>query len=181
MLIPFGVFSAGAGATYTNAYELIQTITLGSAASSFTFSSIPGTYKHLQVRGALKPAGSGYGFGLQLNGDTGNNYSMHRLTANSSGMTSSSATSTNNQQLFGFTVGVSTGTTIPVIVDILDYASTTKNKTMRALVGQAVSGAFDMHLSSGARYNTAAVTSVFLGAGGNFDIGSRLSLYGIKG
>jgi hypothetical protein len=178
----FGLgFWAAAGSTRPTDYEQIATIILGSTASSFTFSSIPSTYKHLQVRGSLKAAGSGYGFGLQLNGDTGNNYSMHRLSGNGSSASSVAVANTNNQQLFGFATGVSTGIPIPLIVDILDYAATGKNKTMRAILGQAGSGINDMHFSSGARYNTEAITSVFLGAGGNFDVGSRLSLYGIRG
>lgn len=164
-----------------SSYDQIATIVLGSPASSFTFSSIPSGYKHLQVRASLKASSGGYWIGLQLNGDTGNNYSMHRLSSNASSISSSSTTSTSSHQIFGFSSGTSTGVPLPVIIDILDYSATNKNKTMRAMVAQAGSGISEMHLSSGAWYNTSAVSTLFLGAGGNFDTGSRVTVYGIKG
>jgi hypothetical protein len=67
------------------------------------------------------------------------------------------------------------------ILDILDYGSTTKNKTVRLL--QGFPGSLKIiRLISGARYNTAAVTSVtFTAQAGSFTTASRFSLYGIKG
>jgi hypothetical protein len=39
------------GHLVTNSYESIQTVTVSTATPSITFSSIPATYKHLQIRG----------------------------------------------------------------------------------------------------------------------------------
>ena len=63
-------------------YESIQTVNLTGSQSSITFSSIPGTYKHLQIRGVLRGdrANTGEIVGVQFNGDTtAANYASHRL------------------------------------------------------------------------------------------------------
>jgi hypothetical protein len=45
--------------TVSNSYESIATTTVGSGGSAtVTFSSIPATYKHLQVRTLIRSAGS---------------------------------------------------------------------------------------------------------------------------
>ena len=64
-------------------YESIATVTLSSSQSSISFTSIPSTYKHLQVRGILRGdrANTGEIVGVQYNGDTTSaNYVSHRLT-----------------------------------------------------------------------------------------------------
>ena len=69
-----------------------------------------------------------------------------------------------------------------VIMDILDYGNTNKNKTVRALSG-AASAANQIMLSSDLWANTAAITSltVTCSGGGYYTTGSRFSLYGIRG
>jgi len=51
-------------------YKWIQTVTLGSAASTIGFTSIPGTYKHLVLKlaGKTNIAGDGDGVRLTING-----------------------------------------------------------------------------------------------------------------
>ncbi len=64
-----------------NSYESIATVNVGSSGSSFVeFTSIPSTYKHLQIRANSRYTGyqnSGAAVYLQFNGDTGSNYSLH--------------------------------------------------------------------------------------------------------
>jgi hypothetical protein len=68
------------------------------------------------------------------------------------------------------------------IIDILDPYSTTKNKTIRILCGQALSGANIVELVSGAFYSTDSLTSVqIFGLTGNLVAGTRMSLYGVRG
>ena len=79
-----GVIDSGkSGHLSTNNYSSISTVTVGSGgASIITFSSIPSTYTHLQVRGIGRSTNAGSGvtqFYMQLNGDTGANYSNHIL------------------------------------------------------------------------------------------------------
>jgi hypothetical protein len=67
------------------------------------------------------------------------------------------------------------------VVDILDPFSTTKNTTVRTLLGQT-SSTNRVALSSGAFYSTAAITSVTLFPETESILaGSRFSLYGIRG
>jgi len=66
----------------TNSYESIATINVGAGGqSAATFTSIPSTFKHLQIRCIMKKAGTGNdSFSLMtLNSDTGNNYATHYL------------------------------------------------------------------------------------------------------
>jgi hypothetical protein len=70
------------------------------------------------------------------------------------------------------------------VVDILDYASSTKNTTARALGGHIDNAdGSRIYLSSGLMVSTSAVSGLVFygGSGGNFVTGSRFSLYGIKG
>jgi hypothetical protein len=64
-------------------FESIATVTVGGGgASSIEFTSIPGTYQHLQVRliGRSSSTGAtGNNFDLTLNGDTASNYAYHGL------------------------------------------------------------------------------------------------------
>jgi hypothetical protein len=67
------------------------------------------------------------------------------------------------------------------IIDIHDYASTTKNKTVRTFSGVDMNGSGLVYLTSGLWLNTAAVNSVLLKPdGGDFDTGSSVALYGIN-
>ena len=57
-------------------FESIQTITVGTTSqASVTFSSIPATYTHLQLRISNRGGGST----VQLNSDTTSNYKRHYL------------------------------------------------------------------------------------------------------
>jgi hypothetical protein len=73
----------------TPTYTPLATVTLGSSASSVTFSSIPATYRDLilVVDGTTNAT---HNVGMRFNGDTGNNYFM--VTAFGNGSTTSSVT-----------------------------------------------------------------------------------------
>jgi len=62
-----------------NSYESIQTVTVGAGGTAtVTFSSIPATYTHLQIRGIAR-ASADTQLDVTLNSDTGSNYSYHTL------------------------------------------------------------------------------------------------------
>ena len=171
-----------------NAYESIATVTVGSGGSStVTFSSIPGTYAHLQVRyvarsGRARTAnGSLY---IQLNG----NYltASHRLfgTTTASADAASGGLDNGGGQLFvpGSTAAASIFG--PGVIDILDYASTNKTKVYRALNGDDLNGEGYAAISSGLWNSTSAITSITFGSvdgGTNIPQYSTFALYGIKG
>ena len=188
MLIPFGVFSAagaGGGGGGAGDYELISTTILGTAAASVTFTNGSwSTYKHLQVRfTARHTSGSTSTTVLaRLNNNTGANYAWHRLRGNGSAVSSAG---TSGETSLEITQAPGAGSAANIfsagVIDILDFASTTKNTTLRTLAGYPGTESY-VTLNSGLFNNTAAVTDVSLISNGtSFAIGSRFSLYGIKG
>jgi hypothetical protein len=185
MLIPFGIFSASA---VGSDYELIETQILGSAAASVTFSSL-GTYsaiyKHLQIRAVAKTGFTGSWadtMNIRLNSDTAANYSAHNLNGDGSAVSSSSSVSATSMGLT-LIAGNATSTIYgPIVIDIVDAYSTTKNKTIKSLLGTYSAG-FQVRLVSGSWRNTASITTIGMTSANssNFLTGSRFSLYGIKG
>ena len=161
------------------AFESIQTVNVGAGgATSITFSSIPNTYKHLQIR-AYAPSGN-Y-MDLRFNGDTtSSNYRAHYLLGVGSG--SPIAGTNANAAYFPATGGWSTPWS--GILDILDYSNTNKNKTMRNFEGyDGNSGAnSEMYLISSLWMSTAAISSIVLSrSGASVGQYSKFALYGIKG
>jgi hypothetical protein len=68
------------------------------------------------------------------------------------------------------------------IIDILDFSSTSKNKTVRALSGFAQGSGQELMIASGFWNSTNALTSIEISTGNaNLVANSRFSLYGIKG
>lgn len=178
MLIPLGVFAAsGAGAA--GAYELISSTVLGSATSTVEFTSIASTYKHLQIRFTARAnGGTTAETMLWFNGDIAN-WSRHFLIGNGSTVTSSATANTDVMYPAKIisTANVFTG----AVIDILDYASTSKYKTARSLAGFTNGSTHDVSLRSGAWRSTSAVSSIGIYTAELFATGSRFSLYGIKG
>ena len=179
-----GLYGTGGVA---NSYESIQTVTVGAGGSStITFSSIPSTYKHLQLRilaATTTAAGDGAYFNIRFNSDSGTNYSYHDLFGNGSSVTASGlATQT---AIYGQRLSEANLTSIfgGVVMDVLDYASVNKNKTVRSLGGYDANGSGSIYLISGAWYNssTAINTIVLTPDANNFAQYSSFALYGIKG
>jgi len=171
----------------TNSYESIATVTVGSGgASSISFSSIPSTYKHLQVRGIARTtrASDQDALVMQLNSDTGSNYSRHQLNGDGTSATGDAGTSTTGMQINRFAASTATANTFGTMVsDILDYLDTNKYTTVRTLGGYDNNGSGLITLNSGSWRNTAAVTTITLTSlnGANFAQYSSFALYGIKG
>lgn len=160
--------------------EPIATTLVGSGGTStITFSNIPNTYKHLQIRAIGKGASAGGRQILfQFNGDTGSNYNSHHIYGDGASATAQAkGTSTNGWVTYWDSAQFGCA-----IMDILDYANTNKYKTTRTLGGHDLNGSGYILLRSGLWMNTAAVTSISLFTdSGNFTEHSRFSLYGIKG
>jgi len=167
----------------TNSFESIQTVTVGSGGqSSISFTSIPSTYKHLQLRLMANDNGGGGGnMFIQFNGDTGNNYAWHYLQGNGS-TAGAGAAATTGSFIVGKSGSTASGNGVSV-VDILDYQNTNKYKTSRSLNGTDYNNASGvLFYSSGLWQNTAAVSSFTITTtGGSFTQYSSFALYGIKG
>jgi hypothetical protein len=165
----------------TGAYDSIASTTVGAGGTStITFSSIPSTYTHLQIRG-LSLNSSNVDYVLRYNGDSGSNYRGHVLYGDGSSIFSAN---TFGGTYTGNDIAFNSGTTYPVafVTDILDYTNTNKNTTLRGLYGTDANGSGQMAFISGLWMNTAAVTSITITATtGTFSQYSSFALYGIKG
>jgi hypothetical protein len=170
------------------AYESIATATGTGSSGTITFSSIPSTYQHLQLRILSRSTATNAGTSdliLQINGVTADSsYRDHMLYGTGSAVGAETQFFTTNMRI-GFTPSAnqSAGRFGGSIVDLHDYTSTVKNKTMRAFSGFDVNstGGF-IFLSSGMNLSTSAITSLDVKLNtGNFATGSVVSLYGIKG
>lgn len=186
MLKLLGIYSAsGAGAAA--GFESIATTTLSSSASTVTFNSIPGTYQHLQLRMMGKVTFSSsadwWRVGIQLNSN-GAVYS-HTLEGNGSSASADAQNSSFTTALFPGSHSSLDNIFGVSIVDIHDYASTTKAKTGRSFYGFDANTALNgrMGISSILFTSTSAVTSLTVYVpGGATDLaaGSTFALYGIK-
>jgi hypothetical protein len=189
MLIPFGVLSAAAFAPFGD-YELIATEILTANQASITFSNLgdySSTYKHLEIRAVGRTNRSAVAdfLNIRFNSDTGANYVNHNLFG-----TTSSVSSSNFLSETGLFAVRTTGATAPSsnfaggTSQILDAFSSTKNKTVRSLSGHLIDASDgQVQFLSGLWQNTNSITSItaYPNIGTNLVLGTRISLYGIRG
>lgn len=175
----------------TNSYESIATVTVGSGgSSSISFTSIPSTYKHLQVRYLARTnrANSLDAIDLQFNSDTSQgNYVRHELDGNGSSASSSAGYPQSGNYPFWISYVAGNSATSGVfgvgVIDIFDYANTNKYKTSRNLGGYDNNGSGYVNLFSHLYMVTTAISSIQLTSslGSGFQQYSSFALYGIKG
>jgi hypothetical protein len=172
----------------TSSYESIATTVLGSATSTIDFTSIPQTYKHLQIRFMARDSRTGTpleGYLIRFNSDTAATYQDHMVFGDGSSAATSSNLGAGATAMAPYAIA-SAGATASVfgvsIVDVLDYTNTNKYKTIRGLSGTDNNGAGAVGFTSGAWRNTAAVTAISIVANvGSFQTYTHAALYGIKG
>ena len=162
----------------TGAYDSIATAYGTGSSGTITFTSIPQTYTHLQLRvygGVATTATSSSN--LQFNNDsTAANYATHFLYGNGASALAGGGTSTP----YGIYVnGISTAPSA-TIIDILDYTNTNKNKVSRSLNGYDANGSGNVNLLSGLWLSTAAITRLDIVYGQNWGTYSSFALYGVK-
>ena len=183
-------FSEGTPPIPPSSYESIASATSNGTETSISLSSIPSTYKSLQIRiiGRNSIAATDASFAsMQVNGDTGSNYAQHELWGDGASVTANGSASIASMQ-YGTIVrnNATSGIFGVSIIDVQDYASTTKYKTFRILTGNDRNGSGILALFSGLWQSTSAITSLTFfpnNAGGSqtFITGTTISLYGIKG
>jgi hypothetical protein len=179
---------AGNAAFNPSSFESIATATGTGSSGTITFSSIPSTYTSLQIRMLGKTATVAAGadaLDITFNGDTGSNYVYHNITGDGASATAGASSTSTTFIRIGAGAGRANETNICAvsIIDIHDYASTTRNKTMRRFGGfdKNASGG-SIILNSGLWMSTSAITSIEIAStGGNFTTANVFSLYGIKG
>lgn len=159
-------------------FEPIATTTLGSAASTITFSSISGSYTDLRV--VLVGSCSAFAAYLQFNGVTTTTYSHTYLFGNGSSGQSGRQTSNN---FIAIAPNWSGDSTKPgsIQLDIFSYAGST-NKTLLSAYTDDENGSGYVGRVVGLWRSTSAITQVTLTSGGadTFSTGTTATLYGIK-
>ena len=171
-------------------YESIATYTATGSVSTISFTSIPSTYKHLQIRFLARCSRSDYTVAAlyaRFNSDSGSNYSGHYLGGNGS-----SAFAYGGANYNFAPAGLVSGTNVTAsifaggVIDVLDYQNTDKYKTVRSLAGfnyNTTGSGDEINLQSGNWRNTNAITSIdfTLETSANFLQYTQFALYGIKG
>lgn len=179
----WGSFSA------VGSFESISTVTIGTDnPTTITFSSIPNTYTHLQIRG-ISRCGRTDGddnYILRFNGDSGSNYSHHKFYATGSTFASTGSASRDRIDV-DFAISstwIGTNNFAPLVLDILDYANTNKYKTVRYYTGfdSNAGNRNRLGIGSGLWQNTSAISSITLQADASQTLSqyTTLALYGIK-
>jgi hypothetical protein len=176
-------------------YQSIATVTVGVGGQpTVSFTSIPNTFSHLQIRCIARSTNTAAFpnfIEATFNSDTtsGNYYSVHRIIGRGDGLVVASDNTGVAYGRIGFAAGG--GTTAngfaPSIIDILDYTSTTKNKTIRGitgLAGQSTDTNNEVDFLS-SLYFPSTITAIsridLTVSGANFAQNSSFALYGIKG
>ena len=159
----------------TPTYTPLANLTLGSASSSVTFSSIPATYTDL-ICIVVAKGSTTLEARVRFNADAGSNYFYLRRSG--SGSTGSSATAAS--QTSGFLSAIAQATTTDALqmnINIMGYSATNTHTTIVSRADNAANGT-EAFVNRWA--NTAAVTSVqILTSTGNWAAGSTFALYGV--
>lgn len=179
-----GFAGFGVGGFPAGAFESIATVTVGSGgAANVEFTAIPATFQHLHLRILSQDARTqfdGSQMSVTFNGDTASNYTEHQLIGDGSAVSAYGAGSTSSSTILngrggsGYYMGAN-------VMDIVDYANTSKFKTMRTFSGVDNNGSGRIRLESGLWRSTSAITSIkFTPLTANFAQHSTFALYGVR-
>lgn len=156
-------------------FESIATATGTGSSGTITFSSIPSTYTHLQLRFSALASSSSV-VNLTLNNVTSSSYWWHEVLGNGSGAFADNSSATNIRVSNG---GTDASFPLVGIIDIHNYTNTTQNKTVRMITGIDKNGSGRVDLRSGLLTSTSAINRLDIIAD-TFSTGATFSLYGIK-
>jgi hypothetical protein len=172
-----------------NGYDALAVTTLSTNTSSVTFTGIPTGYDHLQVRMLTKDSGTGTGgpnIVAVINGDiVTTNYRSHYLGSDGTGTNVGTVQAAGYYCLIGNTATSNASYANmfgALVLDVLDYGNTSKNKTLRGLWGHDRNGTGETGIDSSVWMKTEAITSITFSivGGSNFVTNSSFALYGVK-
>jgi hypothetical protein len=178
-------------------YEDIATVTItSSGTSSITFSSIPQTYKHLELRGYTRGASGGItttNTYTTFNSDNNSGrYNMNEMFGD--GGNNTSITPFSSSTIYLRTLYMPGGAYNANIYGVMrmfifDYTNSNLNRSLIIQSGYNTNGdaappnqnQYINHTSGGYIQSTAISNIAFTNDGGGWEVGSTFSLYGIKG
>lgn len=158
-------------------YEPIATTTLTSAQNNITFNSFSGYTDILLVASSKMTTYNGVNLNINVNSDTGANYSWTAVRGNGSSATSTRQSS--QTYMDGDTYGIMDTTTFAQFnISFMNYSNTT---TFKTVLSRATSASRGTEAVVNLWRNTNAITSIVLDCGADsFATGSTFTLYGIK-
>lgn len=182
-----GILASSYPQAPATSFDSIATVTVGAGgSSSISFSSIPSTYKHLQIRvfGKTDRALNRDGLAIRYNSISTNSYVNHYLYGDGASAASGYDYAGSYANAYRIS-GNSSATNIfgGIIIDLLDYANTNKYKTGRYLGGVDFNGSGEIYFGSHLFMDTTAISSITItpAVGSNFLQYSSFALYGVKG
>jgi len=157
-------------------YEPIATTTLASAATSVTFSSIPGTYTDLVIVCQVAFVTAANEIRLRFNSDSNTNYSYTRFKGSSSSASSDRYSNENHIHIGSPGNDAVIGNSIN---QINNYSNTTTYKTV---ISRSNFINRELMATVGTWRSTSAITTIYIdnSGGQNITAGSTFTLYGIK-
>ena len=159
-----------------NTYTQIASTTLGSSASSVTFSSISSAYTDLVLIASGTATAGNINANLRFNSDSGSNYSDTYLTG--TGAIAASARHSNITFMYLQGYGWWDQTQGNTLVHIMNYSNSSTYKTVLSRANFSNNG---VAATVGLWRSTAAITSVeFRADASTFTAGSTFNLYGIS-
>lgn len=160
-------------------FDLIDSVTLSSSASSVSFTGLTQSYRDLVVIATGTTTSSDYR-GIQFNGDTSNSYYLVNAAANGTSL-SGNATG-NTRVLWEYYQPSGTGTVNQAIFQIFDYSTTNKQKPVLVRNGSLASGDVVVEMRATRWANTNAITSItFMIGTAQYNAGSTFEIYGVLG
>lgn len=170
-------------------FPIARQVVSGTSTSVISFSNIPQNFTHLQIKIWMRSRNSGPYDAIYLtpySTVTDANAAYRLIYGTGSGVGTNGYTGQFYPQL-GFVpaASITSGVWAAAIIDILDYASTSKNKTMRSIYGWddngATSGQPNIGMNSGVSLSlgTTALSGLTFGINNAFESGTRIDLYGI--
>lgn len=164
----------------TNSFESIATAT--PSGGTVTFTSIPQTYKHLQLSIMAVSSGGVSDIIMRFNNDSSASYAAYQTRSSRSTPQSYTYTS-NTYSLASTNIGQSSLAPNIAFIDILEYTNTNKLKTSRSQTGYDYNTSGEIVFCPSTYQGTAAITRIDLSLAPAFTWNSNsvVSLYGIKG
>jgi hypothetical protein len=157
-----------------------QTIT-GSSTATIDFTNISQSFTHLQFRvtGYSTLAATVDNLAMFFNNDGGFNYATHFVNGNGASVTTGGFITSPRIYVPSLFPAATTAKFGTVIIDILDYKNTTKNKVVRMFNGWDNNGSGQVSLISGMWLSTAAINRMTFDCSAFFAAGTRIDVYGI--
>jgi hypothetical protein len=158
--------------------QLIETKTLGTAAASIEFTSIPQGFTDLIMLISVNSATNDQNLSMRFN-DSTTNYSGRNLLGTGSSVASQTNAGSGLQIVS--TKSTTSNTFVNCQVYIPNYASSANKSVSSDGVSEANATGAYIHLLANLWSNTAAINkiTVYINEGSNLIAGSTVSLYGI--